>query len=100
MWCLQAATANLIVVYEGDTGVVVERFRPGHLEADLWVELVTTSAKGILRDSSSFRVAPGGTIVACGEYRFYAARKAGEQQLGKAAHAVKHGPVLQTADTG
>ena len=80
MWCLQDAMENLIVVYKGDTDVVLDRFCPGRLEAAVWAELVTTSAKGILRDSSGLQVAPGGTDVARGENRFYAYETAGEQQ--------------------
>ena len=96
--------ANLTVVYEGDADVVLDRFRPGQLEAALGAEVVTTSAKGILRDSSGRQVAAGGTDVAHGEYRFYPHETAGEQQ----SNARLHRPpyicsvvcFLQTAKTG
>ena len=80
MWCLQDAKANMIAIYEGDTDVMLDRYRPGALEAALWTELVSTSAKGFLQHSSGFRIAPDGTTMARGEYCFYANEAAGEQQ--------------------
>ena len=44
--------ADAIQVYKADTQVELGRFDPGTLEADLWQELVTPSAKGRLLRSN------------------------------------------------
>ena len=69
------------MVYEGDTRVELDRFRPGTSEADLWQEYVTYLGKGILLDTSGFWVTCGSTGKAEGDYRLYADKTAGEQQL-------------------
>ena len=80
MWWLQAAMADLIMVLEGDSQVVLDKFAAGTLESDLWQELVTPSARGRLLSSSGTRVTQLSKARAHGDYRFYAATEAGEQQ--------------------
>ena len=77
---LQAAMADIIKVYKGDSEVVVAEFQPGTQEGALYQAIHRAYGSGSLRNSEGFCVSDVSPDTGHGIYRFYVDAK-GEGHL-------------------